>query len=281
MMLFAAICAALLALVLVVLIWPVLRGRAEAGDIRRARYALHRSVLAELEDDLRDGRLSADDHASAVAEAEVRLIDEVGVAAAAPESALAPGKNGLLLVSLVLFLSLAASGLYLLLGNPQALDPQARIAPQIGPAQIAGMVERLEAKLASEPTNLEGWLMLARSYRVLERYADARKAYEKAWPLVEKNAAELTAYAGVLAAENKSLSGRPTELVNQALKLDAKEPDALMLAGAAALQRGDKATARKRWEQLLPLLEPGSEDAKWLQQEIQQLSSASGVAVKP
>ena len=79
------------------------------------------------------------------------------------------------------------------------------------------MVSRLEAKLASDPSNLEGWLMLARSYRVLERSADARKAYEKAWPLVEKSAADITAYAGVFAAENQSFTGRPTELLNQAL----------------------------------------------------------------
>lgn len=270
MMLFAAICAALLALVLVTLIWPVLRGRAAVGDIRRARYALHRSVLAELEDDLRDGRLSAADHASAVAEAEVRLIDEVGVAAAVPETA--PGKNWLLVVTLALFLCLAGSGLYLLLGNPQALDPQARTAPQIGPAQIAGMVSRLEAKLASDPTNLEGWLMLARSYRVLERSADARKAYEKAWPLVEKSAADITAYAGVFAAENQSFTGRPTELLNQALKLNPKEPEALILAGAAALQRGDKAAAKKYWQQLQVQLAPESDEAKWLQKEIEGLS---------
>lgn len=271
MMLFVAMCAALLVLVLVVLIWPVLRGKTDAGDIRRARYALHRSVLAELEDDLRNARLSADDHASAVAEAEARLVDEVGVATA-QDSAPTQSKNRLLVATLVLFLPLAAGGLYLVLGNPLALNPQVLAAAPVVPLQIAGMVSRLEAKLASDPTNLEGWLMLARSYRALERYADARMAYEKAWPLIENNATELTNYASVLAAENKSLTGRPTEIVNQALNLNANEPDALMLGGAAALQRGDKAAARKLWEQLLPLLEPGSEDAKWLQEEIRSLS---------
>ena len=276
MILFAVFGAALLAITLVVLIWPILRGRNEAGDIRRARYALHRSILAELEEDLQNGRLSAEDHQIAVSEAEARLVEEVGSADAAQTAARPVLSHRYLIASLVLILPLGAAGLYLVLGNPSAMQPLAPMsaaAGQVGPEQIAAMVARLEAKVAADPSNLEGQLMLARSYRVLQRYSESRLAYEKAWPLVEKSAGELTQYASVLAIENQGLSGAPTRALEQALKLEPANPDALMLAGAAAVQRGDKVSAKKYWNQLLPQLIEGSEDALWLQDQIKALDA--------
>ncbi|WP_288843874.1 c-type cytochrome biogenesis protein CcmI, partial [uncultured Deefgea sp.] len=75
---FTFICALLLVTCLLMLLWPLLRGRSAAGDIRRSRYALHETILAELDDDLRDGRLSQDDFAAAKQEAQARLVAEVG-----------------------------------------------------------------------------------------------------------------------------------------------------------------------------------------------------------
>ncbi|MGE0653699.1 MAG: tetratricopeptide repeat protein, partial [Alphaproteobacteria bacterium] len=55
-----------------------------------------------------------------------------------------------------------------------AMDPAARTA------MIESMVVRLADRLAENPGDLEGWLRLARSYRVLGRNDDARHAYESA-----------------------------------------------------------------------------------------------------
>lgn len=286
MILFTVFGATLLAITLLALIWPILRGRSEAGDIRRARYALHRSILAELEDDLQNGRLSIEDHQIAVSEAEARLIEEVGSADAAQQVARPALRHRYLIASLLITLPLAAGGLYLVLGNVDAMlpaQPMAAAPGQVGPAQIAAMVARLEAKVAENPENMEGQLMLARSYRVLQRYAESRRAYEKAWPLVEKSASELTQYASVLAMETQGLSGAPTRALEQALKLEPTNPDALMLAGAAAVQRGDKAAAKKYWNQLMPQLVEGSEDALWLQGQINALDAPNSTKpnVKP
>ena len=67
--LFTLLCAIMLVVTLLFLVWPLLRGRSQAGDIRQARYALHERILAELDDDLRDGRLSNSDHQTARQEA--------------------------------------------------------------------------------------------------------------------------------------------------------------------------------------------------------------------
>ncbi len=47
-------------------------------------------------------------------------------------------------------------------------------------AMIAGMVEGLAAKLKADPKNVEGWIMLMRSYTTLGRSSDAGVAYRAA-----------------------------------------------------------------------------------------------------
>lgn len=64
--------------------------------------------------------------------------------------------------------------------------PQAAVAPQANPAQdqsIVAMVQRLADRLKKDGTDVNGWLQLVRSYRVIEQpdkmqaaIADARKA---------------------------------------------------------------------------------------------------------
>ncbi|QLG87756.1 c-type cytochrome biogenesis protein CcmI [Chitinibacter bivalviorum] len=268
---FALICAVLVALSLLVLLFPLFRAqRVQNDDLRRARYELHDSILAELASDVANGRLSQNEYQASIAEAEARLVAEVGLAK--PVAEIAPRSRAATIVAIGLLLPLMAGLLYFKLGNPAALEPMNRQAAApaavMDAAKIEGMVKSLEAKLALEPDNTQGWLMLARSYRTLARYDDAVKAYEQAWPLVQKDSGEIARFAGSLAVKDNTFAGRPTQLLARALEMNASEPDALMLAGSAALQRGDREAALTWWNKLLDLLEPGSEDEKWLIEEI-------------
>jgi cytochrome c-type biogenesis protein CcmH len=138
---------------------------------------------------------------------------------------------------------LAAAAGYTLLGSPRALDPlqrQARLAPQ----QIAEMVAGLVEKLRKNPDDSQGWVMLARSYKVMERFPEAAEAYSRAGTLVDQDAALLADYADVLSrSHGGSLQGKPIELVERALRIDPDEPQALLLAGAAASDRQQFAAA--------------------------------------
>ena len=49
--------------------------------------------------------------------------------------------------------------------------------PRPAQQQIAAMVDKLAARMKERPDDVEGWIMLARSYTVLGRYADAVPAY--------------------------------------------------------------------------------------------------------
>ena len=62
-------------------------------------------------------------------------------------------------------------------------------------AMIAAMVDGLAAKLAADPINVEGWIMLMRSYATLGRADDARAALAKAKTANPASAQELDAAA--------------------------------------------------------------------------------------
>jgi len=129
-------------------------------------------------------------------------------------------------------------------------------------------------------------VMLARSYKVLERFPEAAKAYERAAPLVDQDPALLADYADVLAqTQGGSLQGRPSELIERALRINPREPQALLLAGAAATGREQFAAAADYWSRLLELVEPGSEEAGALTTAIGKArefaSTQAGGSAKP
>jgi cytochrome c-type biogenesis protein CcmH/NrfG len=122
----------------------------------------------------------------------------------------------------MLLLPAAAVGLYVYLQGPfwQALDV-ARSAPTANaPVDPAAMVARLEARLAQAGDDVEGWKRLGRSYGVLGRPADARRAYDRAAQLAPDDLTILEGYA------------------------DAAEPGVAPPPGIAAMLAGIEAHAR-------------------------------------
>ncbi len=57
---------------------------------------------------------------------------------------------------------------------------EAQAQSEVDPAQIEAMVAGLAARLEAEPDDLQGWLMLLRSYRVLGREAQLAESLERA-----------------------------------------------------------------------------------------------------
>lgn len=95
-----------------------------------------------------------------------------------------------------------AIGLYSYLGSPDAVSslpsamPSGRtIANRQSPVQagkinsVANLLEGLEQRLEREPDDAGGWLLLAKSYRHLDRIDDARVAYAKAEAMGQVDAA--------------------------------------------------------------------------------------------
>ncbi|MGE4447649.1 MAG: c-type cytochrome biogenesis protein CcmI [Azospira sp.] len=269
---FAIAAAVLVALVVLLLLPPLLKGRAVSrADRRQANLAVFRDQEAELEKEKAAGTLGEADYQQAREELQRRLLEEVDVAA----EAVAPRQGPSRPTAIVLALLLPAAALlgYTLLGNPKALDPRnLQAQPQVTAEQINDMVGKLAARMKDNPDDEKGWIMLARSYKTLGRLQEAADAYAKGGKLLQENAALLTDYAETLASLSEGrFAGKPTQLINQALKLNPEEPQALILAGVAAGEREDYKAAIGYWERLLPMVEPGSEEEISLKEALARL----------
>jgi cytochrome c-type biogenesis protein CcmH len=271
--------ALLLAAGLALVLRPLrLRGAAKSGASRDAmNVAVFRDQLREAEEDLRTGKLAQADYERARAEIERRLLEDVHPASsAAPKAA----RNRAVAYS-ALVLPLAALGIYLVVGNPGAINPAAHDAGVSMP-QIEAMVQRLAERLEKQPDDVEGWKMLGKSYTVLGRFAEAANAYSKAAIRAPRDAQILADLADALAmARGQSMKGEPEELVLRALQIDPKNAKALALAGTAAFDRRDFRGAARYWERMLPLVEADSEDARVIQSNIDEARAQAETAGKP
>ena len=262
--------AILLVVALAIVLRPLWRGgkAATAGDAppsndrREANLAIYRDQLGELERDLNEGSLAEVDFQAARGELQRRLLDEVQAETQGEPTASNKGGRTTAYVLLVAIPLLSIAG-YLALGRPQALDP-ANTQPRMNEQQIDSMLVQLEEKLKAKPDDHKGWVMLARSYKVLGRFAEAAEAYGHGMALVDTDPVLMADYAEVLVRVTGKFDGKPTELIAAALKIDPHEPQALFLAGAAASERRDFAAVVDYWGRLLPQLEAGSEEAKSL-----------------
>ena len=276
---FVLVAVLLLIVVLAIVVRPLWRTATcvspTAADRRAANLAIYRDQLAELERDRDDGALAETDFVAARSELQRRLLDD------AHDDAIVVRQGGgrkaaFLLLAALPLLSIAG---YLVLGRPQALDP-ANTQPRMSAQQIDSMLVQLEEKLKANPDDLKGWVMLARSYKVLGRFADAAQAYSHGGALLEGDPVLLADYAEVLSQVNGKFDGKPTELLAAALKIDPNEPQALFLSGAAASERKDFAAVADYWGRLLPQLEAGSEEAKSLGEAVDKARAiAEGKAV--
>lgn len=152
-------------------------------------------------------------------------------------------------------------------------------APAHNNDQMTSMVDRLALRLKTQPQDVEGWAMLARSYTVLGRTAEAIKAYEKAVALRKDDATLLADYADTLAVQNnRQLAGEPMRWVERALRVEPANPKALSMAGSAAFDRQDFAKAVQYWEQLVANAPP---DHPIVQQVLPSLDQARALTGKP
>ena len=278
---------ALLLLTLGGLLWPLLREPTERSgitpDTHERLRRLYRTQRSELEREHQRQSLSDDDYAQAVEELEQRLLEDLDgtplPSLSAPEGVWRKRMPAALLSVL---LPVGALVLYLEVGDPRAAVTVAMNTPDTHSntgADVETMVTRLEKRLRETPDNLEGWIVLARSREILEEFDAATMAYKRALELAEQQQvpaqfqARLYAdMADALASARGGALDKPVQAaLTAALKLDPDQPKALALAGTAALREGDAAGARNYWQRLLKLLEPDSDMALRVQNDLTRL----------
>jgi cytochrome c-type biogenesis protein CcmH len=276
---FIAIAAVMVVIALAWLLWPLLRtGQRVTVERHVANATIYRDQFADLDADLKRGSISEIQYKEAKAELERRLLDE-----ARAEAAPAPSSRGGRAPAVVIALSVPvlAGLLYWKLGAPDAFSPIAtpiESSHQLTAGQVEEMVQQLSARLQREPDNVEGWVILARTYYTMRKFPEAAAAYEKLTKLVPNEPDLLADYADALAmSQGRDLSGKPMELVEAALKADPNHWKALAMAGTAAFDRKDYKGAVAYWERLRDSQEPDSQIAKSIAASIDEARKLGGM----
>lgn len=261
---FIVIAVAMTVLAILWVVVPLLRRREDGSGVgtRMSNLAILRTQLLELDADLGRGTIAAEQHASARAELERRVLEEGAVENQVVQPAGQGGRSAA--AALGVLIPAAAVSMYLWIGQPDGLRPEALPSEQhVSPAEVDEMVARLAARLEKNPEDPRGWMMLARSYYVMQRMPEAVAAYAKAADKIKDDADFYADYADALAmSQGRRIDGKPLQLIKEALKIDPGHPKALAMAGTEAFYRKDYPAALGFWEKLLPLLPPDSEMAK-------------------
>ncbi len=256
---------------------------------------VYRDQLTELDNDLQNDILTQEQYNKSKQELQQRMLHDIPDE---EKTYLRKSKkihNIAITVFITLALPVAAVFLYLTVGDTRGLLPQAQLASATqmnrgsdgenpaGHENFSAALESLISRLSNNPGDIEGWVMLGRTYTSMERYAEASSTYAKLAELVPNNPQILSDYARALAMKNQgTLAGKPTELLYEALKIDPQYPPALALAGHAEFEQEQYAQASEHWEKLLTAIPPDSPLAKSVRDSIAEAKLlASGGKEKP
>lgn len=150
----------------------------------------------------------------------------------------------------------AAILLYLAASNHDWNAPPepAAVAP---PASLVESIARLEERLAANPDDLEGWLLLGNSYVQLQSPEEAGRAFARARALAgDDPRAKLGVAEALILERREALAGEAGRLLDEVLAVEPDNGKALFYGGLAALAGDRPGLGIERWERLLALGPP-------------------------
>jgi cytochrome c-type biogenesis protein CcmH len=250
----------LLVLALAILLIPLTRTvRAQQSDQRQQQnIQIAREKKHQLETQLNEAEIDQATYDSAYLDLQTSLALELDSSEADSEKS----RGKWMAIVVLLAVPVASVVLYLTYGeyrvieNPQlvlaAPPQQAAAAPQMS---LEEMTTAIKQRLKDNPEDAEGWFMLGRTMMARQQYDQAVTAFQRSNDLLADEPGILFALADALAMQNDgNLLGEPEELLRRGLELAPNFPNGLWLAGMAAEQRQEYATAHRYWTRLLPLI---------------------------
>jgi cytochrome c-type biogenesis protein CcmH len=165
-------------------------------------------------------------------------------------------RSRLLLVSAALLVAVLAAAVYLYGSGRSMQNPAsspvavpAKSLKALSDEQLERMIVQASSQTQKEPKNTSAWAMLAHSYEMLGKFAEAANAYTKLAQLLPNDAQVLADYADVLAVTNgRSFKGEPLSLLQRALAIDSKNTKVLVLMGSARAEEKDYTQALEYYE---------------------------------
>lgn len=253
-------CFLMLGLALLILL-PAFFRKTSTDDVDRNKQNIKiaRQRLTELQADADTGLIAQSEFAATREELEQTLLGDLDDASVEGTRHSHP----LWAVLVTIILPLMASGIYMMVGNPDALvNPVTQAARLQSETTTTSLVESLESRAQKNTDDNETLLQLAQEYMSIKRYSEAARTLETLRARTGDHPVLLVRNANALAMANEGkLGGRSIKLVEAALAIDPNQPQGLWLAGMAGFQRGDNQTALEYWYRLEPLIQQEDSDA--------------------
>jgi cytochrome c-type biogenesis protein CcmH len=188
----------------------------------------------------------------------------------APDASASLKERRISAIAIALLVPALAAGLYVTLSKWNWKETDATVARE---QQMDELLDKLKAKLAENPNDVNGWLLLGRSYGAMGRYALAVDAFQNAYDKSRGENVEAMIGLGEALAmtDEASLGGRAGQLFEAALERAPNHPKALWYGSIAALQAGDLRKGRDRL-QLLLAQSPPQELRGLLERQIQDIN---------
>jgi cytochrome c-type biogenesis protein CcmH len=267
-----ALCAA------VVFLWVLLRERKPVTQASQANAnaKVYRDQILDLDREHDSGHISDQEWQQSRDELSLRLLEDTS---AVDDPAAKTEKPAIwTAVVLAVALPLGSMGMYMWVGQPEALNPLALKTPdQVDPKDLAKMAQTLAEKLKDKPDNLQGWVMLGRTYRTLENFDAALRAYDSALKLSADDDLKLERIEVIAMQRQGQFEGEPWNVIREVLQRDPQHFGALLTAGSASYAEGKFADALKYWEQARKPLDANNPDLEGLESAIATVRERLGM----
>lgn len=246
-----------------------------ADDGRRAIYA---DQLAAIEAELARGVIGADDAEAARIEVSRRLLaQEAAVTKPAKVAELSSG----LRTAIVAAMPLLALALYAVLGSPTlpghphtAGQTAARQPAAPGAPDIEALIVQVEERLREVPQDGRGWEAIAPVYLRVQRYDDAKNAFQRSIAINGETPKRLTGFAE---AAIRAADGMVTDEARAAFEKVLKaEPDQIEARFWLALAREQRGELKQAAEDYRAILATATAETPWRGAVEERLAAVAG-----
>ena len=215
------------------LLIPVFGRGAAVADRSAHDRAVFRDQLGELDRDMARGVIGPAEAEAARNEISRRLLQ------ANPQVPGHSSRTPLVAILGILMIPAVALPLYLQRGSPNLPDVPlaARLENAIQNQDFDAMIAKVERHMAEKPGDIQGWTVLATSYKRLERWDDAANAYANVMRLARATPQTIADYGEMVVFANQGMvTAEAHRAFSEALKLDPKLPKARYFQGMALKQ---------------------------------------------
>jgi len=277
-MLFVIIALGIALCVAAIFLWVLLREKKPVTQASQANAnaKVYRDQILDLDHEHDSGHISDEEWQQSRDELSLRLLEDTS---AVDDPAAKTEKPAIwTAVVLAVALPLGSMGMYMWVGQPEALNPLALKTPdQVDPKDLTKMAQTLAEKLQDKPNNLQGWVMLGRTYRTLENFDAALRAYDSALTLSDDDDLKLERIEVIAMQRQGQFEGEPWNVIREVLQRDPQHFGALLTAGSASYAEGKFADALKYWEQARKPLDANNPDLAGLESAIATVRERLGM----